>query len=134
MEASLDTDVIIHLYLSGQESLLLSFFDHLYVHEYLLENELKKKSRAVYDQVLIDVSKGRIKVIQNKELTDMGIRMLFDAFLQEYEILFDSGELHAIALAKAFGIAALVTDDTKEFGPHDLLVRELIQEDRKSVV
>jgi hypothetical protein len=37
------------------------------------------------------------------------------------------GELHAIALAKAMGIIAFVSDDTKDQGPHQTLVKELIE-------
>jgi len=128
MDASLDTDIIIHLYLSGLQDLFLTIFDRLYYHEYLLENELKKKSRQIYDQVMTDIKQGRLFVVYNKELTAKGVRGLFDSYIREYDILFDSGEAHAIALAKALGLVALLSDDTKEFGPHDLLVRELIQD------
>ena len=41
--------------------------------------------------------------------------------------LFYQGEIQAVALAKASGIAAFVSDDTKDFGPHQSLVNELIE-------
>ena len=44
MKASLVTDVVIHLYRSGKKE-LLSMFDSLYIHEYLVEEELKRVSR-----------------------------------------------------------------------------------------
>jgi len=46
MDASLDTDIVIHLYKSNKRDLLFSFCDKLYMHEYLLENELKRSHIA----------------------------------------------------------------------------------------
>lgn len=128
MDASLDTDIIIHLYTSGQQNLLHDFFDHLHIHEYLLNSELKKVAPLVYAQVVKDISQGQIAVVTTKDLIELGVKGLYESYLREYEYLFDSGELHAIALAKTLGLAALVSDDTKEFGPHDLLLRELIKD------
>ncbi|NLK68018.1 MAG: hypothetical protein GX283_02505 [Clostridiaceae bacterium] len=122
MDASLDTDIIIHLYKSNKKELLFSSFDKLYIHEYLLRNEIQRKSNLVYEEVLFDVDNSRIEIIGNKELIKMGIKSLFENYKSEYYYLFDMGELYAIALAKAMGIAAFTSDDTKDFGPHDTLV------------
>ena len=46
MDASLDTDIVIHLYKSNKRDLLFSFCDKLYMHENLLENELKRSHIA----------------------------------------------------------------------------------------
>ena len=46
MDASLDTDIIIHLYKSNKKELLFSSFDKLYIHEYLLRNEIQKKIKS----------------------------------------------------------------------------------------
>lgn len=127
MDASLDTDIVIHLYKSNKRDLLFSFCDKLYMHEYLLENELKKKSYLVYEQFMIDIQKGNINIIANSDLIEMGIKGLFDRYKEENDLLFDTGELYAVALAKAMGVAAFLSDDTKKFGPHDTLVRELIE-------
>ena len=43
-------------------------------------------------------------------------------------MLFDFGEANAVALASTLGIAALVTDDTKEYGPHYSLKNEYIED------
>ena len=48
MNASIDTDVVIHLYLSDKQGLFFEIFDKLYMHEYLYEKELKRKSLQVY--------------------------------------------------------------------------------------
>ncbi len=125
MNASLDTDVVIHLYRSGKKD-LFSMFDFLFIHEYLTEEELKRKSRITYDEVMADAAAGLIKIITRQELSRLSIKGLFEQYLAEYKNLFDDGEMHAIALAKAMGLVALVSDDTKQFGPHDTLVRGII--------
>ena len=40
MKATLDTNVIIHLYDAGLEEVLHSSFDKIYVYEYIIETEL----------------------------------------------------------------------------------------------
>ena len=55
MNASLDTDVVIHLYQSRKKE-LLSMFDSRYIHEYLVEEELKKVSRLTYDELKADAA------------------------------------------------------------------------------
>ncbi len=128
MNASLDTDVVIHLYGSDKEGLIFHFFDQLYMHEYLYEQELKKKSLVDYQKVAADVESGRIVIVSNKDLINMGIQGLFQRYKREYDDLFDSGELYAVSLAKAMGLVAFVSDDTKEFGPHETLVKEFIED------
>lgn len=49
-------------------------------------------------------------------------------YIEDYEYLFDDGELYTVALAKAMGIVIFLSDDTKEFGPHETLVKELIED------
>ena len=128
MDASLDTDIVIHLYKSNKRDLLFSYCDRLYMHEYLLENELKRKSYLVYEQFMTDVQKGNIDIITNSDLINMGAKVIFETYLEEKNFLFDIGESYAISLAKSVGIEAFLSDDTKEHGPHDLLVRELIMD------
>lgn len=128
MNASLDTDIVIHLYMSGKKGLLFRNFDLLYMHEYLYENELKRKSIQVYQEFSKDVESGRIVIFRNKDLVDFGIKGLFDEYRRDFNYLFDCGELYAVALAKAMGLVAFVSDDTKEFGPHETLVKELIED------
>lgn len=128
MDASLDTDVVIHLYSSGKQELLFSSFDELVMYEYLFEKELKNKSPLVYAEVIRDVGNRHIKIITNADLISMGIKGLFENYKESNQCLFDQGELHAIALAKAMGIAAFVSDDTKPQGPHHTLVQEIIED------
>lgn len=128
LNASVDTDVIIHLYSSGKKGLLFTFFDKLFMHEYLFENELKYISKSVYEKLKVDLDKGLLEIITNKRLIEMGIKGLFEEYKRDYEYLFDQGELYAVSLAKAMGIAAFVSDDTKRHGPHETLVNELIED------
>ena len=127
MDASLDTDIVIHLYKSNKIDLLLSFCDELYMHEYLLNNELKRKSYTVHEQFMKDVKNGNINIISNSDLRGMGIKVIFDRYIEENDSLFDTGELYALALARVMGIAAFLSDDTKDYGPHDSLVRGMIE-------
>jgi predicted nucleic acid-binding protein len=126
MDASLDTDVIIHLYSCERQNLIFSSFDHLYYYEYLFEQELKRKSRVIYDRLKGDTALKQIQIVTSRDLISMDVKSLFDSYLRDYQDLFDTGEMHAVALAKSLGITALVSDDTKEYGPHETLVKELI--------
>lgn len=128
MNASLDTDVVIHLYLSGKQELIFYFFDEVYMHEYLYERELKPKSPQVFKKLTSEVEEGRIEIVTNKNLINMGIKDLFEEYKRDYDNLFDSGELYAVSLARAMGLFAFVSDDTKAFGPHETLVKELIED------
>ncbi|WP_069651045.1 hypothetical protein [Caloranaerobacter ferrireducens] len=128
MEASLDTDIIIHLYKSGKKDLFFSTFKKLYIYEYLVNVELKNNGSEIFDEFIKDVDEGRIIIITDKDLKNFGVKNLFDEYCEENRYLFDLGELYAIALAKAIGIAALVSDDTKKYGPHDTLLREIIED------
>ncbi len=83
MNASLDTDKVIHLNGSGKEGLIFDFFDQLYMHAYLYERELKKKSDQVFKRVSADVESGRIEIVSNKVLFDMGIQGLFERYKRE---------------------------------------------------
>jgi predicted nucleic acid-binding protein len=128
MDVSLDTDIVIHLYKANMKELLFHYFDNLYIHEYLLENEVRNKSTDVYNQVCCDISEGKITVVNNAYLSNIGMQKTFDALVWDYKNLFDFGEVNAVALASTLGIAALVSDDTKDYGPHDTLVKEAIED------
>lgn len=128
MDVSLDTDIIIHLYKAGMKETLFCYFDKVYIHEYLLESELKNKSLDVYNDFLKDIAQGKITVVNKTYLA--GIKMLksFEDKLYDIKTLFDFGEANAIALAATLGIAALITDDTKKYGPHEALINEYIED------
>ena len=56
----------------------------------------------------------------------MGILQLYNQYLNEEQQLYflsDMGEVHTIALARSIGAISVVTDDTKDHGPHYALMR-----------
>lgn len=128
IDVSLDTDITIHLYNAGKEELLFKYFDKLYMHEFILENEIKNKSANVYQRIKEEQKKKRIIVVNTQYLIELGMKRTFDTKLYDNKVLFDYGEANAVALASTLGIAALVTDDTKDYGPHDSLVKEYIED------
>lgn len=56
-ELSLDTDITIHLYDAGKEELLFKYFDKCYMHEFILEREIKNKSLEVYNKILEEIER-----------------------------------------------------------------------------
>lgn len=78
MEASLDTDVIIHLYKSGKKDLFFSSFRKLYIYEYLVNVELKNNGREIFDEFIKDADKGRIIIVTDKDLRRFGVTNLFE--------------------------------------------------------
>ena len=127
MDVSLDTDITIHLYESGNEGLLFKYFDRVYVHEFVLEREIIHKSTDTYKRIKEEISSGRIILVDQKYLISIGMKKSFEKNRYDIQTLFDYGEANAVALASTLGIAALVTDDTKEYGPHDTLVKEYVE-------
>ena len=83
MDASLDTDIVVHLYKSGKKELLFSFCNKLYMHWYLLENELKGKSYSVYQEVVDDTCNGSIKIVTGLDLARMGVKNLFNRYVEK---------------------------------------------------
>lgn len=128
MEASLDTNIIIHLYQVNMQDMLFTRFDHIYVHEQISTVEMVRRALpevlAAFRQ---DVDSGRIEEMTNDRLNQLGVLSLYRQHYNDNEILYnlgDKGEVCAIALARTLGISALITDDIKEYGPHFTLMLE----------
>lgn len=128
MDVSLDTDIIIHLYDAGKEELIYKYFDKCYIHEFVLEREIKNKSTTVYNKIIKEIEAGKIIKVTQRYLIEIEMKKQFEDKVYELQTLFDFGETNAVALASVLGIAALVTDDTKEQGPHDTLVKEYVED------
>lgn len=128
MDVSVDTNILIHLYNAYSKELLLSSFDKVYAHEYIIDAELSGNDKNVHTQVEEDIKDGRIIKVTNGILVNKGIKELFDEHYRDFKILFagDWGEAYGVALASVIGIGAFVSDDTKDGGPHETLVKELI--------
>lgn len=127
MRASLDTNVIIHLYRANQQQILFSLFGtEIYVYEFLVNQELKNHGKDVMPIFMEDVEAGKITIITDEHLKSKGIYNLFMSYFKEDKDLYsigDTGEVYAIALARLLGAMSIVTDDIKVGGPHFTLMR-----------
>lgn len=127
MIASLDTNVIIHLYKANLQSALFNRFKKLKVYEFIRTHEMQKHAgQDIINQFDIDVEAGKIEIITEKYLRSIGMFQVFLQHVKDLRILFnggDLGEVFAIAMAKTLGCICIVTDDIKERGPHYTLMR-----------
>lgn len=132
MKATLDTNIIMHLYEVGLEEILFSSFEEVYVYDFIINAELKKHgSKSTIDKVEKDIRDGRIIVISKVELLKIGMWSSFERYVYENRIIYnpgDLGEIYAIALAKTYGLTILATDDTKMYGPHYMLINDVNSE------
>ena len=127
MEASLDTNVIIHLYKANLQGILFNRFEKLKVYEFIrtheMENHADPETIAEFDR---DVELGKFELITDNCLRSIGMYNVFQQHVKDIRILFDGGDLgevYAISMAKTLGCISLVTDDIKERGPHYTLMR-----------
>ena len=125
MKASLDTNVIIHMYRAGKQEFLFQLFEEIYVYEQIIDVELKHHGEDIVPLVLGDIDSGRIKKIDDAFLQNHSVLGLFREYVHDYAILFqpqDLGEVNAISLARVLEISAIVTDDIKIGGPYRSLL------------
>jgi len=127
MDASLDTNVIIHLYKANLQDILFNRFENLKVYEFIRTQEMANHAGpeiiASFDK---DVELGKIELITDSYLRSIGMYNVFQQHVKDIRILFDGGDLgevYAISMAKTLGCISLVTDDIKERGPHYTLMR-----------
>ncbi len=127
MKASLDTNVIIHLYRANQQGVLFDLFPKgIYVYAFIVNVELINHGKDIMDQFMKDVEAGLITIIDDAWLKEKKLFSLFTEYFNEDFILYnveDKGEVYAIALARTLGIMSIITDDTKNGGPHATLMR-----------
>lgn len=127
MKASLDTNVLIHLYSAGEQEILFRrFTDGLYMYEQIRRVELARHGKAVLGQIDRDIANGKIRLISQEWLNEKAV---LNVFLQRVNLnknLFgpgDMGEVYAISLAEVLGLHSLITDDTKQGGPYMSLLQ-----------
>ena len=129
MKATLDTNIIIHLYDVGLEEAIFSSFEEVYVYDFIIDTELKKHgSEETITKVNKDINDRRIIKISKKDMLCIGMWNTFNRHVDENKRIYnpgDLGEVYAIALAKTYGLTILATDDTKQYGPHYMLINEL---------
>lgn len=126
MKASLDTNVILHLYRANKQNVLFDFFNEdIYIDEFIYNVELKNHGADIKEQLDQDINSGKIQIITEQRLKEFGVLTLYKEYLREETMLYqssDRGEAHAIALARTLGAMSVVTDDTKSCGPHHSLM------------
>ena len=126
MKASVDTNVLIHLYRADKQKLMFDMFDKVYADEFIINVELENHGSDIISMVKADIDEGKITLCDKKWLLDHKIHSLYSEYLTEEKTLFlpgDQGEAAAIALARVTGAVSLLTDDTKIYGPHYTLIR-----------
>ena len=128
MKASVDTNVIIHLYRSGCKEILFSAFDEILVHSFIYNIELRNHGQDILKDFERDIQAGFICIVDSRYLSERGIKDIFDTKFYENKILYqpqDLGEVYAISLAETLDIESVVTDDIKQYGPHYTLTRTI---------
>lgn len=127
MRASLDTNVIIHLYKAGLQKILFDFFDEgVFIYEQIRNVELERHGRDVLEKVDADIASGKIEIYTDQKLRELAVYRIFDNNFKENRNLYgtgDLGEVYAISLAQTLGAYSLVTDDTKQGGPYMSLLQ-----------
>lgn len=122
MKASLDTNVIIHLYRAGLQNILFEFFlDGTFIYEQIEKIELVNHGKDILPAVEADIAAGRIALYTDAKLKEQGVYRIFENHVKENRNLYnagDMGEVYAISLAQTIGAYSLVTDDTKQGGPY----------------
>ena len=126
MNASLDTNTIIHFYRAGCQNILFGYFDSIYICDQVYSIEFKNHGQDILSNVNLDIQAGKLELFSQEKMASKGILQLFKEHTKDQEILYnlgDKGEAHAIALAKTLGACCLVTDDTKFGGPYASLLQ-----------
>ena len=127
MRASLDTNVIIHLYRANMKNILFDIFkDGLFIYEQIRNIELEHHGKAVLEAVDVDIEAGKIVLYTDDKLKEQGVYKMFENNVKDNRWLYtsgDLGEVYAISLAQTIGAYSLVTDDTKQGGPYMSLMQ-----------
>ncbi len=127
MRASLDTNVIIHFYRAGLQSILFDFFDEgVLIYEQIRNVELENHGQDILAAVDSDIEAGKIEIYTDEKLKRQSIYRIFECNVRENRLLYgpgDLGEVYAISLAQTIGAYSLVTDDTKQGGPYMSLLQ-----------
>ena len=131
MRASLDTNVIIHLYKAGLQSVLFDVFDEgVFIYEQIRSVELENHGQDVLEDVDADIASGKIEIYTDKKIKDLAVYKIFENNFKENRLLYgigDLGEVYAISLAQTIGAYSLVTDDIKQGGPYMSLLVVLFE-------
>ena len=84
MRASLDTNVIIHLYKAGLQHILSDVFDEgVLIYEQIRNIELENHGRDVLGTVDADIASGKIEIYTDQKLKDLAIYKIFENNFKE---------------------------------------------------
>ena len=127
MRASLDTNVIIHLYRAGLQEILFDIFtDGVFIYEQIRNVELENHGKDVIPDVDKDIADGKIELYTDAKLKEQGVYKVFEYNVKDNRLLYNlgaMGEVYAISRAQTIGAYSLVTDDTKPGGPYMSLLQ-----------
>lgn len=127
MRASLDTNVVIHIYRAGLEDILFDFFSYgVFIYEQIRKIELEHHGQDILEKVDADIKSGKIEVYTDETLKQQAVLRIFENNVNENKLLYgsgDLGEVYAISLAQTIGAYSLVTDDIKQGGPYMSLLQ-----------
>ena len=127
MRASLDTNVIIHLYRAGRQHILFELFDEgVFIYEQIRSIELQNHAKDLLPAIDEDIANGKIELYTDQRLSELELYKLFEGNVRENRFLYgtgDLGEVYAISLAQTLGAYSLVTNDVKQGGPYMSLLQ-----------
>ena len=127
MKASLDTNVMIHLYRAGRQQILFDFFEEgVFIYEQIRSVELEHHGQDILESVDADITSGKLKIYTREKLKSQSVLKMFQNNVDENRLLYgtgDLGEVYAISLAQTIGAYSLVTDDIKPGGPYMSLLQ-----------
>ena len=94
MKASLDTNVMIHLYRANQEHLLFDFFrDGVFVYEQIKYIELENHGKDVLEKINYDINSGKIEVYTREKLLEQGVLRIFDEHVKDNKLAYNQGDM-----------------------------------------
>ncbi len=78
MRASLDTNVIIHLYKADLQNVLFDVFDEgVFIYEQIRKVELEHHGVDVLEKVDADILAGKIEIYTDQKLKELAIYKIF---------------------------------------------------------
>lgn len=127
MKASLDTNIIIHLYRANLQNVLFEIFtEGVFIYEQIRDIELGNHGESIIPEVDADITAGKIELYTDDKLKEQSVYKMFQINVKENRLLYgtgDLGEVYAMSLAQTIGAYSLVTDDIKQGGPYMSLLQ-----------
>lgn len=94
MRASLDTNVIIHLYRAELQGILFDLFDEgVFIYEQIRSMELEHHGQDILTKVDSDINAGKIELFTDQKLKDLAVYKMFENNVRENRILYNAGDL-----------------------------------------